>query len=133
MTCAEQEKYSPSTKYAIMYIGSKRDSLFTKVFVPFMDHHDDEEEIEYIHIQEEECAAQFNVKAPKLIFFRNFDTQENIYQGKADLVSFQTFAKNLFYPAYYRFDQEWMHLTFTNAHPTVFLYRPIEDENAEYM
>ena len=26
-----------------------------------------------------------------------------------------------------------MYLTFTNAHPTVFLYRPIEDENAQYM
>ena len=58
---------------------------------------------------------------------------ENIYRGKADFKPLQAFVQNLLYPSVYRFGQEWMYLTFDQAHPTVFLYRPKEDEEAEYM
>lgn len=33
----------------------------------------------------------------------------------------------------YRFSQEWVYLTFDHSKPTVFLYRPKSDENADYM
>jgi hypothetical protein len=116
-----------------MYIGKKSDSFFSKAFVPFIDHETGEQEIDYIHVPDEECASQFKVKAPKIIFFRTFDTIENVYRGKADLKSLQTFVSNLLHPTVYRFSQEWMYLTFDHAEPTVFLYRPKKDEDADYM
>lgn len=75
-----------------MYIGKKTDPLFSKAFIPYADHEDGEEEIDYIHIPDEACASQFKVKAPKIIFFRPFAPIENVYRGKADLKSLQTFV-----------------------------------------
>ena len=92
-----------------------------------------EDKINFVHVEDAECAKTKGVEGPAMIFFRKFETLENTYTGKADKDSLAAFVKPLMVPTVFEFSEDEIEAVFGQQQTTTILFRGKGDKDAAFM
>ena len=129
LTCAQVTEKSESDKFAIVYFGALDNALFTDAHIEFAR---SEEKIQFYHA-DAACAADFGVSADSIVFFRQFETKQNAYDGAADKDALAAWVKPLQVATVFAFTEDEIEAVFGQQQKTLILFRSEDDDQADYM
>jgi len=118
--CDTIKKKVAESSFVLAYFGSESDKLFTEAHVPVADA---EDKISFFHTADAACATHYNVQSPGIVFFRKFETEQNVYAGEADKDSLSTWFKPLMVPTLFKFSENEIEAIFGQQQNTVILFR----------
>ena len=78
--CEELQAKIDGNNLVSVYYGDQSDKLWTE----YDDLFDPDGSIKFFYNTNPECASQQGVKHPKIVFYRNFESKINIYDGPSD-------------------------------------------------
>lgn len=107
--CAGLAKSVEDSKFTIAYFGKLDNAMYTDAHVAYAN---SEDKINFVHVEDAECAKTKGVEGPAMIFFRKFETLENTYTGKADKDSLAAFVKPLMVPTVFEFSEDEIEAVF---------------------
>jgi len=115
----------------IAYFGAESEALYTDVHVSYAT---TEDKIQFVHTADADCAKEYGVTAPALVFFRQFEEKQVTYTGKADKDALIEFVKPLMVPTVFEFTEEEIDAVFGQQQPTLMLFRDsATDKDAAFM
>ena len=82
----------------------------------------------YVHTSESTDAEKHGVKAPGIAFFRDFDEQKVVYDGKFESKDITTFVASESVPTLIEFGEDYIEPIFQKQAPSIFLFRDPESE-----
>lgn len=105
LSCAAlKEKLSDeSTKFVLGYFGDDSSILYKEAHIPFAEK---EDKIAFVHSKDANCAQEYGVKTPGVVFFRKFEETQVPYTGPADLDALTNWVKPLMVPTVFEFTEE---------------------------
>jgi len=63
-----------NNKFVLAYFGTKKNPLFTETFLKFAGDQKRQEEMIFVHIEDENCALSKGIEAsPQIVFYRKFE------------------------------------------------------------
>jgi len=127
--CEGLKKKVDNTKFVMAYFGCTEADLFKNAHVP---NADVEEKISFVHTSDEACAAEFGASAPGSVFFRQFESNINVYSGEADKDSMNKWYKPLTVPTLFKFTEDEIEAVFGQQQNTLILFRTEDDSSAPY-
>jgi len=107
----------------MVHFGNDDEDTFMHAFSPVAEV---EEKITFLHNQDASCAESFGVKHPSIVFFRDFETEVNVYEGPADKESLQKFFKPLMVATLFRFTEDEIEAVFGQQQNTIVMFRTEE-------
>jgi len=129
--CDGLKTLTADNKFVIAYFGDETTPMYTEAHVPYAS---TEDKIVFAHTSDAACATGFGAAAPGVVFFRKFETESNVYTGKADKDSLISFVKPLMVPTMFEFSEEEIEAVFGQQQPTVILFRSdASDKDAAFM
>lgn len=129
--CDGLKKLTADNKFVVAYFGVETDAMYTEAHVPYASA---EDKIVFAHTSDAACATGYGASAPGVVFFRKFETEVNVYTGKADKDSLISFVKPLMVPTVFEFSEEEIEAVFGQQQPTVLLFRSdATDKDAAFM
>jgi len=128
--CETIKKKVADNKFMIGYFGSETEALFKEVVEPIADV---EDKIAFYHNEEAKCAEHYKVTAPGIVFFRKFETEQNIYDGKADKDALQSWYKPLMVPTLFKFTEEEIEPIFGQQQNALILFRKEGQKDDEFV
>lgn len=114
----------------IAYFGAETEALYTDVHVAYANV---EDKIQFVHNNEADCAKEYGVTAPGLVFFRQFEEKQVAYTGKADKDALIEFVKPLMVPTVFSFSEDEIEAVFGQQQETLILFRDEADKDAAFM
>jgi len=129
LTCAQVAEKSASDKFSLVYFGALDNALYTEAHVKLAEN---EEKIQFYHA-DASCGADLGVSGDALVFFRQFETKQNNYDGAADKDSLQAWIKPLQVPTVFAFTEDEIEAVFGQQQSTLILFRSEDDDQADYM
>jgi len=131
VTCAALKEKLEANKFVVGYFGPETEALYKDVHVSYAN---TEDKIAFVHTDEDDCAKEYGVTEPGMVFFRKFETTTNVYDGKADKDAFMEFVKPLMVPTVFEFTEDEIEAIFGQQQPTVVLFRKAStDKDAAFM
>ncbi len=129
VTCDELKTKVADSKFVIAYFGSEDADLYKNAHVAYANA---EDKIQFFH-SDSECGKTYGAESG-IVFFRNFETAENVYSGAADKEALQAFVKPLMVPTVFEFGEDEIEAIFGQQQNTLFLFRSAEkDKDAKFM
>jgi len=129
LTCAQVTEKSESAKFAVVYFGALDNALYTDAHIGFAQ---SEEKIQFFHA-DASCAAEFGASADSIVFFRQFETKTNLYEGAADKDALAAWVKPLQVATVFAFTEDEIEAVFGQQQNTLILFRSEDDDQADYM
>jgi len=130
LTCEQVKEKSTSDKFSLVHFGSLESALYTNAHVKFAE---SEEKIVFYHNTDAACATEYGVSGDGLVFFRQFETLQNVYDGAADKDSLANWIKPLQVPTVFSFTEDEIEAVFGQQQDTLILFRSEEDNEADFM
>jgi protein disulfide-isomerase A1 len=96
-------------KFVMVHFGHDDEDTFMHAHNPVADV---EDKITFLHNHDASCAEHFGTKHPSIVFFRDFETEVNIYEGPADQESLQKFFKPLMVATLFKFTEDEIEAVF---------------------
>lgn len=109
VTCALLKEKAGTAKFMIAYFGAESEALYTDVHVSYAT---TEDKIQFVHTADADCAKEYGVTAPALVFFRQFEEKQVTYTGKADKDALIEFVKPLMVPTVFSFSEDEIEAVF---------------------
>jgi len=128
--CAGLSKAVEDNKFVIAYFGKEDSALFKDAHIPYAN---SEDKIAFVNIEDAECAKSKGVSGEGIVFFRKFETTENVYTGAADKDSLTSFVKPLMVPTVFEFSEDEIEAVFGQQQTTLLLFRSAADKDAAFM
>lgn len=128
LTCAQVAEKTASDKFSLVYFGALDNALYTDAHVKLAEN---EEKIQFYHA-EAACGADFGASGNALVFFRQFETKQNLYEGAADKDSLQTFIKPLQVPTVFAFTEDEIEAVFGQQQDVLLLFRAEGDNDSAF-
>jgi protein disulfide-isomerase A1 len=119
-TCDTIKAKVAELKFVLAYFGSENDEMFKEAHTPVAD---SEEKISFFHTEDAECATHYNIVAPGIVFFRKFETEQNLYPGKADKDELTKWFKPMMVSTLFKFTEEEIEAVFGQQQNTLILFR----------
>ena len=123
-----------NNKFIMAYFGTKKNPMFTETYLKFAGDEKRQEQMLFVHIEDENCAASKGIEGtPSIVFYRNFETPENLFESeKQDVETLGTWVDDKMMKTY--FELLVQDVTHFLHNPTLVMFRKAEqDENAEFM
>jgi len=131
LTCAQVKEKTASDKFSLVYFGSNNEhELYTEAHAKLSD---TEDKITFYHNHEATCAQEHGVTGNGLVFFRQFETKQNLYDGKADKESLSAWIKPLQVPTVFAFTEDEIEAVFGQQQSTLILFRSEDDDQSDFM
>lgn len=92
-----------------------------------------EDKIAFVHVNDEACEKELGFKRPSFVFFRKFESEENVYEGKQDKDSLIEWVKPLMVPTVFEFTEDEIEAVFGQQNPTILLFRGSDEKDAAFM
>ena len=87
--------------------------------------------VEFVHVDDTYCAP---MAQESMVIYKNFEEPIESYQGKVNITEISKFFNTRLTPTSYLFAEGYFSdLTFVKGSPTIFIYRPEEDADSEYI
>jgi len=131
VTCATLKEKIEGSKFVIGYFGALTEALYTDAHVAYAN---TEDKIVFVHNNDAECAKEHGVTGSGIVFFRKFETNQNLYAGKPDKDSLVAFVKPLMVPTCFEFTDDEIEAIFGQQQPTIVMFRSSDtDKDAAFM
>jgi protein disulfide-isomerase A1 len=118
--CETITKKVAESKFVMAYFGAESDPMFKDAFEAVADV---EDKISFFHTSDAACAAKYNAVAPGIVFFRKFETEQNVFSGAADKEELTKFFKPLMVATLFKFSEEEIEAVFGQQQNTIILFR----------
>ena len=84
--CDELQKIRDShedNKFVLAYFGSKSNPMFEETFLKFAEEKKRQEQMIFVHVEDENCAIHKGIEAnPQIVFYRQFEAPENLFDSE---------------------------------------------------
>ena len=131
VTCAALKEKMEANKFVIAFFGDVSEALYKDVHVAYAD---TEDKISFVHTADAACGTEYGATAPAIVFFRKFETTNNVYTGKADKEALMDFVKPLMVPTVFEFTEDEIEAIFGQQQATVVMFRDnAKDGDAAFM
>jgi len=130
VTCSELRTKIEEDKFVLAFFGEASDPLFADAHLPYASRDD---QLSFVHTNEDDCASEFGVELPAEVFFRKFDEPTVVYSGNPDRDELTRWATRLTIPTCFEFADDHTYLVSRERHPTLILFRSGDDKDADFM
>lgn len=117
-------------KFVMVHFGHDDEDTFMHAHNPVADV---EDKITFLHNHDASCAEHFGTKHPSIVFFRDFETEVNIYEGPADQESLQKFFKPLMVATLFKFTEDEIEAVFGQQQNTIVMFRTEEQADEPWV
>ena len=130
VSCDGLQGFVDANEITIAYFGAKDTPLHIEGFKQYMSNIGDKR-VEFVHVDDTKCAP---TAQESMVIYKNFEQPNETYTGKVDIEQISKFFNTRLTPTSYLFAEGYFSdLTFVRASPTIFIYRPEEDADSDYM
>lgn len=91
-----------------------------------------EDKVRFYHNEEESCAKSMNQPFGTLVFYRTFETLENVFTGAADKDEISKWYKPLTVPMLFKFTEDEIEAVFGQQQDAVILFHEQADDDAAF-
>ena len=130
MSCDGLQGFVDANEITIAYFGAKDTALHKEGFKQYMSNIGDKR-VEFVHVDDTKCAPKAQ---ESMVIYKNFEDPIETYQGNVNITEISKFFNTRLTPTSYLFAEGYFSdLTFVKGSPTIFIYRPEEDAESEFM